>query len=123
MEVDFDDKRVRKGGVFDSNDKFDLTISWDNDKKKLYTLVFFDLDAPYPDESDIPYIHYLVINVPGDNIEKGKTVLEYKPTIPPKDSSPHEYIVQLYEQPTKINVGKVERRSNLDELLPSDLIL
>lgn len=115
MEVDFDDKRIRNNDVLDSKAKFDLTVSWDNDKKKLYTIILFDLDS-----SDI---HFLTINIPGDSIEKGKNIIEYQSPNLIKDLSPKEYIIQLYEQPSKMELNNMNRKSDLDDFLPDNLIL
>lgn len=123
MEVDFDDKKVKNGDILANGSKFDLLISWDHDKKKHYTLAIIDLDAPYPGEAESDYIHLLTINIPGDDLEKGKEIVNYQAPAPPKDSPPHEYKILIYQQPAKFNLEKVKRQTNLEDILPEDLLL
>ncbi len=72
---------------------------------KLYTLVIWDPDAPHKPS----FLHWLVTNIPGGDISRGTVVQTYHPPSPPAGSGEHRYYVGLYEQPGKINVGKLPR--------------
>ena len=74
--------------------------SQDND---LYTLVIWDPDAPNPS-----FLHWLVVNIPEDQVHKGETLVEYKPPTPP--SGIHRYYVGLYQQPAILNIGDSPER-------------
>lgn len=86
-------------------------ISYEASEDSLYTLAFVDLDVPSgkPDGSKIEILHFLVTNIPGKHIEKGKVLAEYIGSLPPKGSGVHRYVYLLYKQASKIestmNIG------------------
>lgn len=87
---------------------------------KLYTLVIFDNDAPYPGRNTAsPYVHLFVYNIRNGDVVNGDYLLDYVPPNPPVDSPPHVYQVQLWSQPSKLNYIKGNGRSNfpLNEML------
>jgi phosphatidylethanolamine-binding protein (PEBP) family uncharacterized protein len=43
-----------------------------------------------------PWLHWLVINIPGSDFSQGQQLLEYSPPAPP--SGVHKYKFTLYEQ-------------------------
>ncbi|XP_041477692.1 phosphatidylethanolamine-binding protein 4-like [Lytechinus variegatus] len=64
-----------------------------------YTLLMIDPDAPQS-----PWLHWLVMNIKGDDLNdfgdlKGDTVTEYAPPTPPAGSGYHRYFFYLYYQP------------------------
>jgi hypothetical protein len=66
---------------------------------KLYTLIMHDPNAVTGN-----YLHWLVINIPGNQINSGKNLLPYKGPNPPVNSGIHRYIFILLEQTTEITV-------------------
>ena len=75
----------------------ELSVEWLSDPNKLYTLVVYDIDAKY--------LHLLITNIPGNNIDKGNTVISWQAPNPPKTSLPHKYYVNIYSQDdSKINI-------------------
>ena len=43
-------------------------------KDKLYTLIMYDRNASTPSKY---YIHWVVVNIPGSNIDDGQTIFKY----------------------------------------------
>ena len=92
-----------------------LDITYTGDRDKLYTLVIYDVDAPYPeDPSSSPYLHYAVVNIPGDEIKDGDTIMPYTPPHPPKDSKEHRYIISLFIQKSRIVPIDIKARIRFD---------
>jgi len=71
------------------------TITWiQNNKRELYTLIMYD---PNSISKSGTFIHWLVINIPENNINRGNIILPYFPPTPP-DNNPHYYTFELYSQ-------------------------
>ena len=70
---------------------------------KLYTIIIWDPDAPHRPS----FLHWLVTNIPGGDISRGRVIQPYTPPSPPAGSGEHRYYVGLYEQSQRISVGKV----------------
>jgi phosphatidylethanolamine-binding protein (PEBP) family uncharacterized protein len=87
------------------------TVTFPGVLNHYYTVVMYDRDAPYPPPNNInaPFIHWLVINIPGNDLEQGNSVLPYLPPNPPS-SDPHRYQLDLYRQlrqlPDSFNVSR-----------------
>ena len=82
------------------------------DTNKMYTLIMSDPNAVVGN-----YIHWLVININGTNIETGKEILEYYGPHPPPESGEHNYIFSLYESNKNNKINQSERQIELAELL------
>lgn len=62
-----------------------------------YTLLLVDPDAPDPkDPIYKEWIHWMIVNIPGNMINLGQIVLPYQPPIPPRGT--HRYVFYLYDQ-------------------------
>lgn len=86
------------------------TVSWTADSSKYYTLVFTDPDAPSRADPKLREIrHWLVQNIPGNNISEGDTIIEYRGSGPPQGTGLHRYIFLIFEQENKIDVSDVPR--------------
>lgn len=81
------------------------SVKYTSSQNDLYTIVIWDPDAPNPS-----FLHWLVINIPEDQVQNGETVVEYKPPTPP--SGTHRYYVGLYRQPTTIQVPTEPERTH-----------
>jgi phosphatidylethanolamine-binding protein (PEBP) family uncharacterized protein len=108
----------------------DLTVEWDSEKLHqnqfvpsseiqeaprveftfkpgtLYTLIAYDLDAPYPGKNSSLFLHWLVVDIP----DRERILFSYLPPSPPKDSPAHRYVIALYRQPGPIE-PKISTRS------------
>jgi len=80
------------------------TISWpEPDKGWFYTLAMVDPDAPSKDDPKYrEWRHWLVINIPGDDIHRGDVLTPYAGPAPPKGTGFHRYVILVYKQPNRI---------------------
>ena len=72
------------------------------DPQGCYTLIMVDPDAGEGrgEETGLYFLHWLVMNISGGNLEKAKTVVSYFPPNPP--SGRHTYRFKLYKQDCSI---------------------
>ncbi|XP_047366418.1 protein D2-like isoform X1 [Vespa velutina] len=79
------------------------TIKWTADASTFYTLCMTDPDAPSrKDPKFREWHHWLVGNIPGNDISKGETLSEYIGSGPPEGTGLHRYVFLLYKQPKKL---------------------
>ncbi|KAM3959483.1 protein D3-like isoform 2-T5 [Aphomia sociella] len=79
------------------------TVSWDATPNQLYTLVMTDPDAPSRKEPKFrEWHHWLVANIPGNNVAAGDTLSAYVGSGPPPDTGLHRYVYLVYKQPSKL---------------------
>jgi len=96
---------VQEGNeIAESKAQGHLTISFDSQVGKFYTLMLLDPDAPSHAEPKWKHFcHWLVVNIPGtgtrskDNIAKGSTICPYMGPAPPKGTGLHRYVFIIYE--------------------------
>jgi len=69
-------------------------------ERKLHTLVMFDADAN-------DYMHWLVVNVPGVDIDRGQTIAEYASPTPPRRTGPHRYVIAAMEQSQSLSASSL----------------
>ncbi|XP_030383786.1 putative odorant-binding protein A5 [Scaptodrosophila lebanonensis] len=102
--------------------KFEPKLDWDADEDTYYTIVMLTPDAPSRENPIYrSWLHWLVVNVPGDSISKGQIISEYYGPIPPKKSGELRYVVLVYEQSDKIEfkeqkveLNNPDQHSNFD---------
>mmetsp|Transcript_24013 Transcript_24013/g.26655 ORF Transcript_24013/g.26655 Transcript_24013/m.26655 type:complete len:303 (-) Transcript_24013:92-1000(-) len=70
---------------------------------KTYTLMKIDPDAPTRNGFLGPVKHWLVIDIPGGDVTKGKHIAPYLEDSPPSGTGPHRYVFLLFEQPDSIS--------------------
>uniref|UniRef100_A0A0N5C895 Phosphatidylethanolamine-binding protein n=1 Tax=Strongyloides papillosus TaxID=174720 RepID=A0A0N5C895_STREA len=88
-------------------------VFFECDDSAYYTLVMTDPDAPSRKEPTLGECkHWLVMNIPGNNVEKGETIAEYIGSGPPKDTGLHRYIFLVYKQNQKIDTTNEIKASN-----------
>merc|ERR1711983_414382 len=82
------------------------------------TLTVVDPDAPSRDDPKAAqWLHWLVVNIPGDKLKNGegidfgKTLMQHNGPSPPKGSGPHRYVFVVYEQPRNINARVSRNRA------------
>lgn len=73
---------------------------------ELYTVVLWDPDAPNPS-----YLHWLIINIPGERVAEGQVLVPYQPPSPP--SGIHNYYVGLFVQKERLDFFAPDR-TNFD---------
>ncbi|XP_013193309.2 protein D3 isoform X2 [Amyelois transitella] len=80
------------------------TVSWFADPNSYYTLAMTDPDAPSRAEPTFrEWHHWLVGNIPGDNVAAGDTLSAYVGSGPPQGTGLHRYVFLVYKQPSKLN--------------------
>lgn len=69
-------------------------VKWQAEKNAFYALVMTDPDAPSRREPKFrEWHHWLVGNIPGDNVSKGEVLTEYVGAGPPKNTGLHRYVL------------------------------
>ena len=70
------------------------TVTFTGEEGKVYTLLMSD-----PDAQAKSWLHWLIINIPGEanDVTEGQMIASYSGPSPP--SGTHRYIFTLYEQP------------------------
>jgi hypothetical protein len=75
--------------------------------KKIDIIYYLYADA-YSKDPDAPsralpevreWLHWLVVNIPGDQIEQGEVLTEFVPSCPGMGTGLHRYTFLVYEQP------------------------
>ena len=82
-------------------------LSWSAQEDQLYTLVMTDPDAPTRSFNFVSQVkHWLVINIPGSDVDKGETIADYQGPGPPPLTGLHRYVFLVYKQPDKIETDE-----------------
>jgi phosphatidylethanolamine-binding protein (PEBP) family uncharacterized protein len=116
VEVTYSSHNVDLGNVLTPTQvQHPPTLKWTGDGNSLYTLIMTDPDAPSRKEPKFrEWHHWLVVNIPGTNINQGEVLAEYVGSGPPKGTGLHRYVFLVYKQPGKITDsehGKLTNRS------------
>lgn len=78
-------------------------VKWESEEGVLYTLLMTDPDAPSRKNPEFGEVrHWLVVNIPGNDISKGQVVFDYIGSGPPKDTGLHRYIFLVFKQSGKV---------------------
>ncbi|XP_022661274.1 protein D2-like isoform X1 [Varroa destructor] len=109
VEVNYSEGRVNLGNVLTPTQVKDIpSVNYTADNDSLYTLCMTDPDAPSRQTPKYrEWHHWLVGNIPGQQISEGETLSEYVGAGPPKGTGLHRYVFLVYKQP--------EGRINFDE--------
>jgi len=79
-------------------------IEWKAEDDTLYTVTMVDLDPPSRAEPKFREIlHWLVVNVPKNDLSKGLVLAEYIGSGPPEKAGLHRYVFLVYKQKDKLN--------------------
>lgn len=89
------------------------SVSFAADPQKFYTLVMTDPDAPSRIEPTYrEFKHWVVVNIPGDDVASGENLAEFVGSGPPMDTGLHRYVFLVYEQPKKLPFTGEPRTTN-----------
>jgi len=89
-------------------------VEYNAKPNSLYTLIMYDPDAVVGN-----YLHWVVINISGNNVQGGQQLLNYKGPAPPQGTGIHRYIFLIFEQANRINsqnIPESKRAMSLDAL-------
>ncbi|GBM41207.1 OV-16 antigen [Araneus ventricosus] len=102
MKIEYNGVSVTCGNLLSTKETQNppTIVEYKADKNKLYTLLMFDPDVPTPQNPTLAdFRHWLVENIPGDDVKSGDVISSYHPTAPPSYSDAHRYAFAVYEQP------------------------
>ncbi|KFQ40967.1 hypothetical protein N333_00956, partial [Nestor notabilis] len=80
-------------------------VSYEADKGSLWTLLLTNPDGHLRD-TDSEYLHWLVTNIPGNDIKLGKEICHYFPPFPAMGTGYHRFIFLLFKQDCLIDFSK-----------------
>jgi phosphatidylethanolamine-binding protein (PEBP) family uncharacterized protein len=93
---------VKDGCIISISVTFTLpTITYEDysQTENYYTLILTDPDFPSRVNPNLrELVHWVVVNIPSNRIEEGKTVLDYVPPAAPYASGLHRYVFILFKQ-------------------------
>ncbi|EFN79392.1 OV-16 antigen [Harpegnathos saltator] len=99
IEVKYGDKTVDLGTELTPTETHEIPeIHYKHEGGVLYTLVMTDPDAPRRGGYNREYRHWLVGNIPEENVAKGEILAEYVGPAPPKNTGKHRYVFLVYKQ-------------------------
>ncbi|KAK6629428.1 hypothetical protein RUM43_003245 [Polyplax serrata] len=84
-------------------------VKFESNPDELWSLTLVNPDAHF-DEPDMEYIHWMVGNIPGGDIEKGEIIWDYLPPFPPRGIGYQRLIFVLYKQEKKISYSKLKKK-------------
>lgn len=74
-------------------------VTWNADPEAFYTLIMIDPDAPNREKPTLgEWRHWLVSNIPGNDVDKGEELQLFEEPQPPQGSGLHRYVFLLYKQ-------------------------
>jgi hypothetical protein len=107
--VSFGNSRAEDGVISFENAQQDLHLEFDADPRHLHTVMIVD------NSLNPSLIHFLVVNIPGNNVSQGQVVIPYIPPSPP--SGVHQYSVDIFQQPEVFQPQKVTRKMDVEEFV------
>lgn len=87
-------------------------VEWAAEEGSFYTLLMTDPDAPSRTNPKMrEWHHWLIGNIPGNQVDKGDVITDYVGSGPPKGSGLHRYVFLVFKQPKKISFteGKISK--------------
>ncbi|XP_013784276.1 protein D3-like [Limulus polyphemus] len=106
LEVNYGSYEVKLGNELTPTQVKDppTRINYPVEDNALYTLCMTDPDAPSRQNPKFrEWHHWLVVNIPGSEVDKGEVMSQYIGSGPPKGTGLHRYIFVVYKQPGHLN--------------------
>lgn len=112
--VNYNDKQVQMGTVLTPTEvQSQPDVNYKGKPGMFYTLLLVDPDAPsHVEPRAREWQHWLVGNIPGNDIASGEVFTEYVGSLPPKKSGMHRYVFIVYEHKEKITFTEPIRKTN-----------
>ncbi|XP_033211840.1 protein D2-like [Belonocnema kinseyi] len=112
LEVKYGEKKLKFGDELTPTQVKDMPdIDFKHEDSALYTLIMIDPDAPTRKAPIMrEWQHWIVINIPGDDVSKGETLADYVGAGPPQGSGLHRYVILVFKQPGKLTVDEKHRK-------------
>jgi phosphatidylethanolamine-binding protein (PEBP) family uncharacterized protein len=106
MIIKYNNKTIKNGQFLTPLEASEKPIvTYKANTKYFYTLIVHDPDAPAGN-----HLHWIVVNIPGVNVNKGINALPHDGPHPPPKSGTHHYIFKLFKQTKKINKSLMFKR-------------
>lgn len=106
MEAFFGSNPIVNGRLVEKSvSKQPLSVNWQGDPNKLYTLIVYDISTTPT------FIHYLASDIHGSDIRSGRVIIPYKAPSPPKGTT-HQYYIDLFEQKDPIQTNSISDLSH-----------
>ncbi|XP_011182666.1 protein D3 [Zeugodacus cucurbitae] len=94
-------------------------VEWEADPDTFYALIMTDPDAPSRNAPKFrEFKHWLVGNIPGNDVTKGEVLSAYVGSGPPKNTGLHRYVFLLYKQNGKLEFDETRVGNNSREERP-----
>ncbi|KAK6060093.1 phosphatidylethanolamine-binding protein [Cooperia oncophora] len=85
------------------------SLKWNAEQAALYTVVMIDADAPSRKDPHLSeFLHWLVINIPGQSINRGSEEFPYRPPRPPVGT-----VLVLFQPLQKVGNDSVEKPADI----------
>lgn len=113
LQVKYKDANVDLGNELTPTKVKDIpTVTWKADDG-FCLLCMTDPDAPSRQSPKFrEWHHWLVGNIPGNDVSKGEVLSEYIGSGPPKDTGLHRYVFLVYKQPKKLEFDEKRLKNN-----------
>ncbi|EDV90700.1 phosphatidylethanolamine-binding protein homolog F40A3.3 [Drosophila grimshawi] len=82
-------------------------LEWETEENALYAVILTDPDAPSRKEPKFrEWHHWLVVNVPGTQVDKGDVLSAFVGAGPPQGTGLHRYVFLVYKQSQKLSCNE-----------------
>lgn len=114
VNIAYGDLQVKEGNVLTPTQVQNKPqLSWNSDANALYTVCMTDPDAPSRKEPTFrEWHHWLVVNVPGSNVNEGEVLSDYIGSGPPPGTGLHRYVFLVFKQPSKLSCDEKRLPNN-----------
>ncbi|XP_014774319.1 protein D2 [Octopus bimaculoides] len=108
LSIHYGNTEVQPGmNLTPSMTKHQPHIKFEADANSYYTLIMNDADFPsHSDQKMSEFQHWLIVNIPGNDLSRGDVLTEYVGPLPNKGTGHHRYVFMLFKQ----SKGKMEFR-------------
>lgn len=116
LDISYNNQDIDCGRNYKLTNLFDnyptIKMPQNADATHLYTLFMLDPDAPSKQSPRARnWLHWLVVNVPGNDLKSGTLIVDYNPPTPPEDSGRHRYIFVVLQQQGRIEKHNIAGRA------------
>ncbi|OQV23586.1 39S ribosomal protein L38, mitochondrial [Hypsibius exemplaris] len=102
---------VYRGNLISPSDALTApTITFPSADDSLWTLLMTNLDGHLQD-TDAEYVHWFIGNIPGGDVIKGETIVDYLQPIPLRGTGFHRYCFVLYHQSKRMDFSDFKPNS------------
>jgi len=109
LQISFDQNHVTGNEISPSHCAKAPSVTHKGDSDSLYALAMVDPDAPSRENHKMrEWRHWVVVNIPGNNVSKGDVISAYAGPTPPQGTGLHRYVFMLYKQSKKLSTQHLD---------------